>query len=37
VEGYIVFAVGAVFAAGILGVWFHRRLAERRARGGRRW
>ena len=37
VAGYVVFTVGAISAAGMLAVWLHRRLAERRARGGRRW
>jgi hypothetical protein len=35
--GYIVFAVGALLAAAIVGLWVYRRLAARRSRGGRRW
>jgi hypothetical protein len=35
--GYIVFAIGTISAAGMLAVWLYRRLAERRARGNRRW
>jgi hypothetical protein len=37
VVGYVVFAIGAISAAGMLAVWVRRRLVERRARGGRRW
>jgi len=37
VAGYIVFAVGASAAAASIAVWVNRRLADRRARAGRRW
>jgi hypothetical protein len=37
VAGYIVFAVGALLAAAIVGLWVQRRLAHRKASGGRRW
>jgi len=35
--GYIIFGIGALFAAASLTFWSYKRLAARRARGGRRW
>jgi len=37
VANYIVFGIGSCAAAGLIAVWVNRRLADRRARSGRRW
>jgi hypothetical protein len=37
VTGYIIFAVGAVIAAVLIGHWVLRRRRAQKATGGRRW
>jgi hypothetical protein len=37
VSGYIIFAVGAVLAAVLIGYWLYRRRRAQKAMGGRRW
>jgi hypothetical protein len=36
-QGYMIFAVCAIAAAAMIGHWAYRRLAERKAKGRRRW
>jgi hypothetical protein len=35
--GYVIFGVCAVMGAAMIGHWAYRRLADRKARGTRRW